>query len=1032
MTFISSAQTITTDKLDYPPGSTVIISGTGFQANETVQLQVLHIDANGNNSTEPQHQPWTVTADGSGNVASQWDLDEDALGATFKLTADGLTSGRHAETTFTDANFQFNASGFTTTPTITVNYRVYTTGSPSGAFIAITFTYPGPSSPGIAVSAAQTIEYTYNNVIISGVTYSAPGGTTVGQNGAVVRTITAAYAPACTAPTAMCKAATVVLDAAGNGTLTTAQVNNGSTAPCGFAVGGGLSLSKTSFNCSNLGANTVTLTVKDAANNASTCTATVTVVDDVAPVAKCKAATVLLSSPTLTTAMVDNTSTDNCAVTSLSLSKETFTCADISTNPNTVTLTVKDAANNASTCTTTVTVIDNIKPVITCPTNIALNTGSGICGAIVTYAVTATDNCSATVSKTSGLASGATFPVGVSPVAYTAVDPSTNSAACSFTVTVTDNENPVITCPANKIVSTDVGSCSATVSVGTATATDNCGATVAGVRSDAAVLTASYSFGTTTITWTATDAAGNKATCTQTITVNKVTTTTTVSVSPTTQQYSDKVIFTANVTTCSGAGANGGTVTFKVGTQIMGTVPVSTSGVATLTAALLETIAGTMSPSTTAKTVTAEYSGVGVYLASSATTPLTIKQENAIATFTGSLFLSTATTTSLTANALLSATIQDITAVSPLTDPDAGDIRKATVTFLVNGVACAGCSNLPVTLVNVGDTKTGIVAVANVPLTIGVNDDAVEFTIDVLVNGYYAGSTSGVVTVAKPLNEFITGGGYLVLTNSVGTKAGDVGSRTNFGFNIKYNKTGKNLQGNVNIIFRRTESDGILHSYQVKGNAMTSLTVPPGGIYASYTGKANLTDITNPLLPISLAGNLTIKMDVTDNGEPGSTDQVAISVFDGSSLLFGSSWSGTTVVQQTIAGGNIQVRTSANSSNLVVNNANNNPLQTAYINPTELTQEVVPVLKPQVTTTPSHTQDLVTVYVKDFKDGNATVRIYNLMQRIEGEWKFNVQNNKGQIELDLYNKMDGVYIIVVEDESRQQRMTQKVVKVNRN
>ena len=108
MAQMAIGQTITTDKLDYPPGSTAIITGTGFQANETVTLQVLHILADGNNSTEPQHQPWTVTADGDGNVSSTWDLDEDALGATFKLTADGLASGRHAETTFTDGNISIS------------------------------------------------------------------------------------------------------------------------------------------------------------------------------------------------------------------------------------------------------------------------------------------------------------------------------------------------------------------------------------------------------------------------------------------------------------------------------------------------------------------------------------------------------------------------------------------------------------------------------------------------------------------------------------------------------------------------------------------------------------------------------------------------------------------------------------------------------------------------------------------------------------------------------------------------------------
>ena len=64
---------------------------------------------------------------------------------------------------------------------------------------------------------------------------------------------------------------------------------------------------------------------------------------------------------------------------------------------------------------------------------------------------------------------------------------------------------------------------------------------------------------------------------------------------------------------------------------------------------------------------------------------------------------------------------------------------------------------------------------------------------------------NAVVTVAKPLNDFITGGGYLILSNSGGMKPGDEGTKNNFGFNVKFNKTGKNLQGNMNIVFRRTD-----------------------------------------------------------------------------------------------------------------------------------------------------------------------------------------------------------------------------------
>jgi hypothetical protein len=82
---------------------------------------------------------------------------------------------------------------------------------------------------------------------------------------------------------------------------------------------------------------------------------------------------------------------------------------------------------------------------------------------------------------------------------------------------VIDGTPPVVTCPADVVVSTDPGECHATnVMIGTATATDN----LAGVASITSNAPAVYPKGVTTVTWTATDRADNVSTCTQTVTVN--------------------------------------------------------------------------------------------------------------------------------------------------------------------------------------------------------------------------------------------------------------------------------------------------------------------------------------------------------------------------------------------------------------------------------------------------------------------------------------------------------------------------------
>jgi uncharacterized repeat protein (TIGR01451 family) len=188
-----------------------------------------------------------------------------------------------------------------------------------------------------------------------------------------------------------------------------------------------------------VGTTTITVTVKDAANNAATCTTTFTVVDTTPPTAICKNITVALDAggnAAITGADVDNGSSDNCGIVSRTVTPNTFTCAN--KGPNAVTLTVKDSSNNMATCTATVTVVDNLPPTITCQADIVVDFDPAAGGAVVTYtAPVGTDNCpGATTSQTAGLPSGATFPLGITTNTFRVTDAGGLTATCSFKVIV--------------------------------------------------------------------------------------------------------------------------------------------------------------------------------------------------------------------------------------------------------------------------------------------------------------------------------------------------------------------------------------------------------------------------------------------------------------------------------------------------------------------------------------------------------------------------------------------------------------------
>ncbi|MFZ2286037.1 MAG: gliding motility-associated C-terminal domain-containing protein, partial [Bacteroidales bacterium] len=78
-----------------------------------------------------------------------------------------------------------------------------------------------------------------------------------------------------TPPIAICEDIEIFLDlATGRATITPEDIDGGSTDNCRIAT---LSASRTDFDCTDLGANSVILTVTDGAGNTSTCTANVTV-----------------------------------------------------------------------------------------------------------------------------------------------------------------------------------------------------------------------------------------------------------------------------------------------------------------------------------------------------------------------------------------------------------------------------------------------------------------------------------------------------------------------------------------------------------------------------------------------------------------------------------------------------------------------------------------------------------------------------------------------------------------------------------
>jgi hypothetical protein len=157
------------------------------------------------------------------------------------------------------------------------------------------------------------------------------------------------------APVVRVKEIKVSLGNTGSVTVSAEEVNDGSSDNVGITT---LTLSKSTFNCSNLGTNKVTFTAKDASGNTSSAEVTVSVADEIKPTLKAKATYNLKldvqGKATLKWEDIDEGSSDNCSIKERKLSKTEFSRTD--GGDNKVTYTLTDISGNTSSIDITVRV----------------------------------------------------------------------------------------------------------------------------------------------------------------------------------------------------------------------------------------------------------------------------------------------------------------------------------------------------------------------------------------------------------------------------------------------------------------------------------------------------------------------------------------------------------------------------------------------------------------------------------------------------------------------------------------------------
>jgi uncharacterized repeat protein (TIGR01451 family) len=895
-----SGATFTTDKDDYAPGDTLRLAGGGWQVGDSLDLLL--------DETPQNHPPvaWAVGIDTSGGFRdSSYVVQESDAGVTFALTATSRATRETATATFTDANPSVNAvtlnptqpdpaSPFTASFTVTINgsvtspwratgWRIYPRGSASGTYTCVdspNLTTVGTSP---AFSLALTTPSSAGEYTLDIQTYSDDGTTCASKvgNGRTTNffvgtpdlTITKTHAGNFTAGST--GSYTITVTNSGN-LATTSNVTVTDALPVGFTYSAATGTnwnctpptSQTPLTCSRGGganmiaagasAPPITLTVNVAADAPASITNTATVSGGGEPAAK----------------NGNNSASD--ATTIVYPTVATTTAVSSSANPSVVgqsvtfTATVKVTATSAAVSTGTVTIFEGTSCSSIPSTTIASGTPNSlgqVSGAtssltlgahtiIACYgAATGFDPSNGTVIQTVNQAATST--------AITS-DPATSSVygqLVTFTATVTVNSPGSGTPTGSVTFKTGGTSCTnATALVGATTnpatldGTGKASFQISTLNASATAYTIRACYGGSS-DFTASDNS-------MAFTVNPAQVTSSAAVSPSTQQYSDKVALSSSINIQSPGALAGqtltGSVDFYIGATLIGTQGgvsiTSVPAIVTLSTryALIQA-AGSYQVRARFNSANANFSSTSATTGET-TAGLVVTKEDATINYPSSN--PGAIPVSQTSFTLAVNVTETYPEPHPNPDPDGlaapGNITNAGLSASLSGISTSANYNgscTPVGLSGTGYQSRSFNCTFTGPFTV----DAYLLTLTVTGN-YYQGSYDDALTVFDPNAGFVTGGGTFLLG----------GDRVSFGLSFTYTKGKTTPRGGLVVI--RHHADG--GDCRIKSNSLDAPAVI--GTTASYTGKGTYTCEDAAGLETASQGNLSLLGYVEDNATPGA------------------------------------------------------------------------------------------------------------------------------------------------------------------
>ncbi|XP_030855019.1 uncharacterized protein LOC105438079 [Strongylocentrotus purpuratus] len=271
----------------------------------------------------------------------------------------------------------------------------------------------------------------------------------------------------------------------------------------------------------NIGDTDVSYRAVDDAGNPSSCIVTVRVIDDELPVLTCpediSTTTQTGSSRSDVVTWTEPKGRDNSGTVTVSQIGREQNGGNFNIGVTNISYQAVDDSGNNISCVFSILVEDDEPPTLECPESQSAFTQPGSDSTPVTWSeANATDNSgTVTVSLIGPGSNGGRFRIGTTNVTYLAMDDADNNDTCTFTITIEDDEAPVVNCPSKISSTTQPGSpSSGPITWEEPTATDNSGsATVSMVWTGTHTNGGNFGIGMTNITYQAVDGSENMHAC---------------------------------------------------------------------------------------------------------------------------------------------------------------------------------------------------------------------------------------------------------------------------------------------------------------------------------------------------------------------------------------------------------------------------------------------------------------------------------------------------------------------------------------